>query len=195
MWQKDESEHRAATDLDRWLVAIRDGDKAAFRHFYEATSDLAFGVLIKMLRDRSEAEDALQDVYIRVWNKAHLFEKGQVGAAAWLVVIARNLAIDRLRAHKRALPLADPEIDPPADQVGAEEHVSGRQMWQAFSACLGELDAARAGAVQAVYLEGASYQELADRLKMPINTVKTWLRRSLINLRSCMRRRQGEAPE
>lgn len=152
-----------------------------------------------MLGDRSEVEDALQEVYIRVWRRAAQFDGARGTGLGWLVAIARNVALDRLRARPeargllRATPLPDmPDDDPidrfPARGPDAEGHAVARDEARRVLACLDELDADRAAAVRRAYLHGYSYQELAELHAVPLNTIRTWLRRSLLRLKECLGR-------
>jgi RNA polymerase sigma-70 factor (ECF subfamily) len=140
------------------------------------------------LNDRHEAEDALQEIFVRVWHKADRYSVNGLSPMTWLITIARNIAIDRLRARKmpaetlEALPdLADAGPTPEAAAILASERAR-------IAGCLDELEPDRAEAVRRAYLDGATYQELADRYAVPLNTMRTWLRRSLLKLRDCLSR-------
>ncbi|OLP53358.1 RNA polymerase subunit sigma [Rhizobium rhizosphaerae] len=163
-------------------------DREAFALVYRQTSAKLFGICLRILKDRADAEEALQDIYVKIWERAVSFVPGETSPAGWLQAIARNHAIDRLRARKpvadaidEAYDLADSTDDPEACAVAAGER-------RRIDVCLGELAAARAEAVRRAYVEGASYQELADHFAVPLNTMRTWLRRSLLTLRKCLER-------
>lgn len=152
-----------------------------------------------MLRDSNEVEDALQDVYVRVWQRAVQFDAARGAGMGWLIAIARNVALDRLRARPEARGLtratAQPGVygdDPmdrlPADGPDAEGQMLARAEVQRVIACFDELEADRAAAVRGAYLLGLSYQELAERHAVPLNTMRTWLRRSLLRLKECLDR-------
>lgn len=164
------------------------GDRAAFSALYDQTSAKLFGVCLRILKDRAQAEDAVQEVYVRIWRRAGSFRAGQSSAMAWLVTIARNQSIDMIRARQPASIEFD-EVPEIADHAPDPEHLAaitsdGRRI----KACLEELEADRATAVVGAYVEGLSYQELADQIGVPLNTMRTWLRRSLIKLRECLNR-------
>lgn len=161
-------------------------DRSAFRRLYDQSSAKLFAVTLRILKDRTEAEDALQDIYVKVWHRADRFAGGGTSPMAWLVAIARNHSIDRLRARRDGHGDVDdhPEIADPArspEQAAIDSSERGR-----LDACLGQLDEVRADSVRAAYLDGYSYQELADRHSVPLNTMRTWLRRSLMKLRECL---------
>lgn len=161
-------------------------NRGDFARLYRLTSSKLFAVALRILKDRADAEDALQDIYVKVWNRADRFAAGGSSPMAWLVAIARNHAIDMLRARRTGhddiderRDIADPAMSPEASAEAAGER--GR-----LDACLGTLESAKADAVRAAYVEGYSYQELADRHAVPLNTMRTWLRRSLMKLKECL---------
>jgi len=163
-------------------------DRAAFQALYRATSAKLFGVTLRILRDRSEAEEALQEVYVKIWQRADRYAVGGYSPISWLVAVARNHSLDILRARKpasddieTAFELADDAPDPEAAALAAGERAQ-------IDACLAELEADRADAVRGAYLDGYSYEELAQRHGVPLNTMRTWLRRSLIKLKECLTR-------
>jgi RNA polymerase sigma-70 factor (ECF subfamily) len=167
-------------------VALR--DRAAFSALYDATSAKLFGVCLRILSDRAEAEDAVQEVYVRVWQKADRYAAGGYSPMTWLITIARNHAIDRLRARKAPTEDIDEVADLKAGGPTPEGAAVAASEARRIGACLDELDPARADAVRGAYLAGETYQELASRHGVPLNTMRTWLRRSLLSLRECLSR-------
>ena len=179
------------SDISQLLSRVALRDRPAFDLLYAHTSAKLFGVLLRLLRDRTEAEDALQEVYAKVWQRAETYAVTRPGVAptspiSWLVAIARNHAIDRLRARKAvheeidaAAEIPDAAPSPEAAAVNAAERAK-------IDGCLDRLDPDHAGAVRAAYLEGYSYQDLAERYGVPLNTMRSWLRRSLLKLKDCM---------
>jgi RNA polymerase sigma-70 factor, ECF subfamily len=162
------------------------GDRAAFRALYAATSAKLFGVGLRVLKNRTDAEDVLQEAFMKIWHNAAKYQVSGYSPMTWLIAIMRNQAIDRLRARRpdsagleEAHEIADLSATP-------EQHVVMGGEADRLRLCLEKLSPGRAEAVKAAYMEGYSYQELADRLQQPINTVRTWLRRSLISLRQCL---------
>lgn len=167
-------------------VAMR--DRAAFAALYDATSAKLFGVCLRVLDNRSEAEDTLQEVYLRIWAKADSYAVTGHSPMTWLITVARNLAIDRLR-KRRPDPAPPGEMEEitasePDPEAAAIEKSEGARI----AACLGELDSEKADAVRSVYIDGLTYQELASRYDVPLNTMRTWLRRSLMKLKDCLTR-------
>lgn len=176
------------SDISKLIVRTSMRDRTAFDLLYRQTSGKLFGVCLRVLKDRAEAEEALQEVFIKIWTKADRFAVSELSPISWLVAIARHHCIDRIRARKvassdidEAMEIADPAPDPEA--LAQSSEMRGR-----IEHCLGELEEERAGAVRAAYLDGASYAELAARYSVPLNTMRTWLRRSLMKLRECLER-------
>lgn len=175
-------------DIAKLIVRVSLRDRQAFDLLYRQTSAKLFGVCLRVLNDRAEAEEALQEVYVKVWTKADRFAISDLSPISWLVAVARNHSIDRVRARRRptaeldaALDVADPAPGPEAAAVAGAE---GERVHR----CLEELDADRAAAVRGAYLKGDSYAELAARFGVPLNTMRTWLRRSLMKLKDCLER-------
>jgi RNA polymerase sigma-70 factor, ECF subfamily len=175
-------------DISKLIVRVSIKDRAAFDLLYRQTSAKLFGVCVRVLNDRAEAEEALQEVFVKIWTKADRFAVSELSPISWLVAIARNHAIDRVRARRppavnieTALDIADPAPDPEAAAVAGGEN-------ERIHRCLEELDEVRAAAVRGAYLKGESYAELAERHGVPLNTMRTWLRRSLMKLKECLER-------
>jgi RNA polymerase sigma-70 factor, ECF subfamily len=160
-------------------------DRTAFRMLYRDTSAKLMGVLLRMLRERAEAEDALQEVYTRVWLRAGRYDPAKGRGMTWLIAIARNLAIDRLRARPQAS--SDDGLDTVQDSAPrAETRLVAQGEARRMADCFGTLDPDKADAVKGAYLNGLSYLDLAARHAVPLNTMRTWLRRSLLKLKECL---------
>lgn len=168
------------------LLRIAAQDRAAFRSLYAECSSKLLGILIRMLGQRADAEDALQEVFTRVWLRAAKFDPDRGAAEAWLVTMARNLAIDRLRA-RAPLAAGDDGLALIADSApGADQRLEAQGQARQIKKCLDQLDPDRSAAVKSAYLDGVSYDDLARRFDVNLNTMRTWLRRGLISLRECM---------
>ncbi|MFP5374425.1 MAG: sigma-70 family RNA polymerase sigma factor [Gammaproteobacteria bacterium] len=173
--------------LDTLLRQVAEGDQAAFEALYRASSPRLFGICLRLLPSRAEAEDVLQEVYASVWSKAAQFDAARARASTWLAAVARNRSIDHLRASPavRQAPaeiaetLADPGPDP-ADAAG-----SARER-RRLDDCMQELEARRRDLIRTAFFEGATYEELAARIGSPLGTVKSWIRRGLLQLRACL---------
>lgn len=178
----------APQDITKLIVRTAMKDRGAFDLLYRQTSAKLFGVCLRVLKDRGEAEEALQEVFVKIWTKADRFAVSDLSPISWLVAIARNHAIDRIRQRRgaavdldAALDVADPTPGPEAMALASGEN-------ERLHGCLDELEEERAAAVRGAYLKGESYAELAERHGVPLNTMRTWLRRSLMKLRECLER-------
>lgn len=172
------------------IARVAAGDRAALRIVYQDTSAKLFGVCLRILNDRSEAEDVLQDVYVTVWRKAGSFDPGRASPITWLVAIARNRAIDRLRAgaiSRRMDPIeAAGEVSDPAP--AALDLVEASEQSIRLETCLQELEARHSAAIRSAFLDGVTYEELAAHMGVPLGTMKSWIRRGLLKLRACLER-------
>jgi RNA polymerase sigma-70 factor (ECF subfamily) len=182
-----------AADRHRLSVALQQvaaGDKAALGDVYRQTSSKLFGICLRILQDRNEAEDVLQDVYVTVWRRAGSFdpERG-VSPVTWLATLARNRAIDRLRADKSRLnrPLdlaAEAKDSAPLASESLEQEETHRRL----SSCLGELEPEHAAYIRAAFFDGHTYASLAETVGAPLGTMKSWIRRALVRLKACIER-------
>ncbi len=170
------------------LARVAAGDRQALRMIYADTSAKLFAVCLRILRDRGEAEDVLQDVYLTVWRRAASFEPQRASPITWLVTIARNRAIDRLRSgaiRSRSAPIeaADEIRDTAPDAVELMETAEQRRQ---LEDCLGQLEQRQSNAIRSAFLDGTTYEELAERAGVPLSTMKSTIRRSLMKLRNCL---------
>jgi RNA polymerase sigma-70 factor (ECF subfamily) len=167
------------------ILACAAGDRAAFRRLYELSAPKVLGVLVAMLRDRDAAADLAQEVYVSVWRNAASFRPERGSGLAWLVTIARNRAIDRLRAA-RARGISAPIEDFPAlaaDLPPAEGAVDALALRRALEGL--RPDVRRA--LLLVFFSGYTHEEVARALDVPVGTSKTWVRRGLMALREALR--------
>ncbi|TZF89830.1 sigma-70 family RNA polymerase sigma factor [Cognatilysobacter lacus] len=170
------------------LLHVAQGDRQAFERLYRLASPRLFAICIRVLSDRAEAEDVLQDVFATIWHKAEQFDPDRAGAMAWMAMIARNRAIDRLRApghaaRTTAIELGDELPDAGLSPVDEAEASDDRERLQR---CLDKLDDRRRGLIRTAFFEGATYEELASRSGAPLGSVKSWIRRGLLQLRTCL---------
>ena len=175
-----------ADPISALLSQVGLGNRPAFGQLYDLTSAKLFGVCLRLLRDRAEAEDALQEVFIKIWHNAARFQQAEASPMAWLVAIARNQSIDKLRARRAPALDLDEAFDVADQGPGPEALAMAGDEKSKIDHCLEQLPDNRAEAVRAAYVEGYSYLELATRFGLPLNTLRTWLRRSLLSLRECL---------
>lgn len=179
----------ARARLAEALGRVAGGDRRAFHEVYQRTSAKLYGICCRILGEGPEAEDALQEAYVNVWRRAERFDASRASPITWLSAIARNTAIDRLRARgsrttapiEEAFDLADdrPRADALLEDAGEAKRLHG---------CLAELQDRDGALVRTAFLEGASYPELAERAGEPLGTIKSRIRRALIRLRDCLGR-------
>lgn len=179
---------RAALAAD--LTRVAQGDRRAFAAVYERTSAKLFGVCLRILGNRSEAEDALQDAYVNVWRNAASFDASRASPISWLAALARNKAIDRLRSRvsrpqetigDAVMAIADPA--PSALALVGEAQEAER-----LAGCIGELEERHGAAIRSAFFGGLTYGELATQEAVPLGTMKSWIRRGLQRLKDCLER-------
>ncbi|RDU96384.1 sigma-70 family RNA polymerase sigma factor [Trinickia dinghuensis] len=183
----DADEARRA-NLNAILLRIAEGSRPAFTDFYELTAAHVFAVIVRMVRDRGEAEDLLQNVYMNAWRRADSFDPKRGSAMTWLVTLARHRTIDRMREHRETqideqqVALIEDDSPTPVDAAqGSEER-------QRLERCMKALEAKQRGAIREAFFGGATYNELAERHHVPLGTMKSWVRRSLMQLKVCLER-------
>jgi RNA polymerase sigma factor (sigma-70 family) len=176
--------------LSAALARVASGDRAALKLVYDMTSAKLFGVCLRILNDRSEAEDVLQEVYLNVWRKAGAFDEARASPITWLVAIARNRAIDRVRSGavaRLSAPIEAADAVPDPAPLAAETLEAAQESSRLY-ACLDELELRQSTAIRAAFIDGLTYEELAERQNVPLGTMKSWIRRGLAKLRACLER-------
>jgi RNA polymerase sigma factor (sigma-70 family) len=170
------------------LARVPKGDRAALQTVYRLTSAKLFGVALRILGERSEAEDVLQEVFVTVWRKAADFDASRASPITWLVAITRNRAIDRLRATKSSRNM-DPidEANEIADSAPmADSALETAQDNARLHGCLDTLAADERTAMRGAFFDGNTYEDLAQRTGVPLATMKSRIRRAMIKLKSCL---------
>lgn len=184
---KEKSDRQLLSDA---LRRVGEKSQSALQEVYSRTHAKLFGLCLRILGDEGEAEDALQDTYIKVWKSAGSFDPARSSPITWLAAIARNGAIDRLRSQGKsrstqpieaARDVADLSPDAFSAASRSEEHFR-------LTGCLAELEERQASAIRAAFFDGLSYPELAARSDVPLGTMKSWVRRGLIRLKECVGR-------
>ncbi|HTT48260.1 MAG TPA: sigma-70 family RNA polymerase sigma factor [Pseudolabrys sp.] len=170
------------------LARIPGGDQAALQTVYRLTSAKLFGVALRILGKRSEAEDVLQEVYVTVWRKAADFDPDRASPMTWLIAIARNRAIDRLRASRqsRRMEPIEQSDNVPDSAASADSVLESAQDHARLHGCLDGLAAHERGALRGAFFDGNTYEELAARMSVPLGTMKSWIRRAMIKLKACL---------
>jgi RNA polymerase sigma-70 factor, ECF subfamily len=178
----------AGDDLTHLLSRIAARDAAAFAALYKQTSAKLYGVVARILNRGDAAADVLQEAYVRIWEKAGDFDPVKGSALAWMATIARNRALDEVRRVRPGSLEDQPEsFEPTADDV---DPLAARERSEGLAAlldCLRRLDEEKRAIVLLAYYRGLSRDALAKRFGRPVPTIKTWLHRSLAQLRDCLK--------
>ena len=181
-----------AEHLKRLLAACAGRDRSAFARLYEATSAKLFGVALRILRREDWAEEVLQDCYVNIWNHAANYSSGLSAPMTWMTSIVRNRCLDWLRRPNLETRIEDEEdgSNPmdgiPSEEPGPLEALSRVSDARALADCLARLEGKQRQAVMLAFFEGLSHSELAAHLRQPLGTVKTWVRRALMQLKACL---------
>ena len=177
----------ARTRLTEALARVASGDRAALREVHDLTAAKLFGVCLRISQDREAAEDILQDVYIKVWNRAGRFDAAKASPITWLCAIARNTAIDARRASSGAVLLPQEFADGVADDsASAPEMIIADQDRARIFGCMDALEPKQGRAIRAAFFDGLTYAQLAEAMKVPLGTMKSWVRRGLMQLKGCL---------
>lgn len=186
-----DSQNTTSIDADL-LTLIAKGDRRAFGQLYDRSSQVLFTLSLKMLGDRDEAEDLLQEVYTEVWRKSVRYDERRGSPMAWLITLTRSRAIDRIRARmSRGHGLTESIDDAPiADTQGHDPTPFDQQADAEVRAfvmrALDELPAAQRQALELAYYEGLSHSEIAERLKEPVGTIKTRIKLGMSKLKTAL---------
>lgn len=174
--------------LEDLLGLVASGDRGAFADLYDRTSARVYGMVLRVLRDQGYSEEVTQEVYLQVWREARNFRPDRGSAVSWLLTIAHRRAVDRVRSERSA---SDRDTRYGVRELveitaGVEEEVLSRENGRRARECLGALTALQAQAVSLAFYEGFTYREVAERLTVPLPTVKSRIKDGLKRLRGCL---------
>ncbi|MEJ8856138.1 sigma-70 family RNA polymerase sigma factor [Variovorax robiniae] len=186
----------ASPDAELMALIDRVGqrDEAALRLLYERTSPRLFGLAMRVVRQREWAEDVLQETFLTIWRVAVDYRASLSPPMAWLGLIVRSRALDLLRKRTADRSRITDEFDDvmnetlPSDAPSPQDLADASEQAFALHQCLGQLEGRQREVVSLAYLRDLTHGELAEQLKLPLGTVKTWIRRGLEKLRDCMAR-------
>ena len=183
----------ADADLGALLARVALGDRSSFRRLYEATAPSLLGVALRILKDRGRAEDAVQEAFVNVWQRAGSYREAAGTPLGWLVAIVRNRALDALRSGSRHAAASltendDATADVPDERPDPLGLLTRAADAMAIRACLETIDGSQRQCLALAYYHGLTHSELAAHLGSPIGSVKVWLRRGLEKIRRCLER-------
>jgi RNA polymerase sigma-70 factor (ECF subfamily) len=162
------------------LALAAAGDRVAFARIYADTSHKLFGIVLRLVHDKETAEDVLQEVYLKIWDRAGSFDPARASPITWMATIARNTAIDSQRRRDRRR-----EDGEPADSADAS--VSGDpDLRIGLARCMTLLEDHQRQFIRSAFFDGYSYAEMATHASVPLGTMKSWVRRGLERLRVCL---------
>lgn len=183
--------------LKSLLAAVARKDAAAFRALYDATSPKLFGFALRILNKRELAEEVVQESFVSVWNHAGAYQAGLAAPMTWMTTIVRNRAYDLLRRADAAVEIDADTFDKKvmdaleSGEPGPFEALSMGAEARALARCLSRLEGLHRQAIALAFYHDLSHSEVAERMKLPLGTVKTWVRRGLDRLRTCLTRPEG----
>lgn len=177
---------RAGTDQEL-IDLIKEGDKEALREIYSRFSQAVYNLAFRMLRDREDAEEVVQEIFLQVWNKAQTYERGRGAVSTWIINIARSRSIDKLRTlgyRDRNTELDEEKLNSNTDfsRILEDREEKNNVIFQALSS----LPENQRAVIELVYFEGFTHVEAAELLKEPVGTIKTRLRLGVIKLKEKM---------
>lgn len=179
------AEEPAPTNHEELIQSIASGDEAAFEALYDDVSARVFGLIRRVLRDESQCEEVLQEVFVEVWQQAARYDADRGRAVSWIMVMAHRRAVDRVRASQssrdRDLRQGAKEFEESYDDV--QDTVETRLEGERVQSALQNLSDAQRKAIELAYYGGYTHQEVAKLLEVPVGTVKTRIRDGMIRLR------------
>jgi RNA polymerase sigma-70 factor (ECF subfamily) len=177
-----------AERVEHLLGRCAQRDERALQELYQLISGQLLGVLIRILRRRAVAEEALQDVMVKIWERADQYVAYRGRAMAWISAIARYRAIDLLRRQQAASPIEDAPAEALVDITAADfvDSTTSARMRKALNDCFSKLTAEQRRCLELAYVDGYSQDQIAGEIDSPLGTVKSWIRRGLASLKRCL---------
>jgi RNA polymerase sigma factor, sigma-70 family len=171
------------------LLMCASGDQVAFSRLYSESSGQLLAVSMRLLRTKQAGEDALQDAYIKIWNKASSFDSSKASGMTWMTTIVRNRCLDILRAQKVRPQETEIEfegIDFTDESLGPDDKSGLNIMTRRMLKCMDGLQENQKKAILMAYYYGMTHEEIAAKLESPLGTVKAWVRRGVVRLKECL---------
>ncbi|ASM56044.1 MULTISPECIES: sigma-70 family RNA polymerase sigma factor [Pseudoalteromonas] len=168
-------------DLLPLLCSTAQGDKHAFANLYQQTSGKLFAITLNMLTNRAHAEEVLQEAFIKIWHNASEYNSSKGTVISWMISIVRYRSLDALRYNKvrKEQSLGDDDINEHDIEVSYAENTK-------LVSCIEQLEPQQKQAIHLAYYKGLSHSELVEHIDTPLGTVKSWIRRGLVQLQRCL---------
>lgn len=168
------------------IEAVARGSRPALKRLYELESRRLYGIALRIVRRPEVAADVLQEAFIQIWQNARSYAPERGAGGAWLTGIVRFRALDAARKYGREVLSDDPELGDAAQEPDVVDRLAAQAEAGALKRCLGRLDDQQRRCVTLAFVDGFSHAEIAARLAAPLGSVKSWVRRGLLALRSCL---------
>ena len=163
------------------MCATAQGDKIAFSNLYQKTSGKLFAISLNMLANRAHAEEVLQEAFIKIWHNASEYNASKGTVISWMISIVRYRSLDSLRYHKvrKEQSIGDDDYDSESIEIDYDEETK-------LVNCIEQLEPKQKQAIHLAYYKGLSHSELVNHIQTPLGTVKSWIRRGLVQLQRCL---------
>jgi RNA polymerase sigma-70 factor (ECF subfamily) len=183
-----------ALEDTRLLAAVAEGDQSRFAALYRRRSGVIYSLLVRMLVNEMEAQEVMQDAFVQIWKRAHRYDRDKSSPLAWMIMIARGLAMDRLRARSRqsaGRAAYEKEIVSLEVEINGTRQAERDELAGVCSSALNQLPDEQARAVQLAFIRGWTHEEIASATGEPLGTVKARIRRGLLALRKTLKAYYG----
>lgn len=179
-------------DHDAALAACARGEREALAQIYQREGRYLLGVALRIVRQRSSAEDVLHDAFVSIWQRARSFDASRGAGRGWIYSVVRHAALNWVRSHAREVPVDEEGHAALEDELALDRHSASvdpaetRADLGRLAHCLDRLEPERRECIVLAYLDGCSHGEIAQRTRKPLGTIKSWIQRGMRSLRDCM---------
>jgi RNA polymerase sigma-70 factor, ECF subfamily len=186
----EDSQEAEVREDARLLATIAEGDQRSLAALYRRRGSLLYSLLVRMLINEMEAQEAMQDTFVAIWRRAYRYDPGRSSPLAWMVMIARGIALDRLRARSRRSvnhAAYEQEVISLEMEINGSRQTERDELATACASALNNLPEAQGHALQLAFLRGWTHEEIADATGEPLGTIKARIRRGLLALRKALK--------
>ncbi len=176
------------------IAGVIKRDRKSFDLFYERYAQIVFNLCVRILKDEAEAQDVLQEIFLQIWREAERFDASRASVKTWLFTIARSRSLDRYRSRKTVTNRLEDQADDQLQQIAGKEDLQNASVTRQYVlGALARLSAEQRLVLELSYYEGLTQEEIAERLKEPLGTVKSRIRAALIKLRALFSGEESDA--